>query len=166
MCANDLNNFPFGTARFLRPTGDFHQYLHPIACPIKILFRYERATSIYLVDRVIPMLPQKLSNGLCSLNAGEDRLALTCMMEIDCKGVVVAHEIFESVIHVDYRMTYKNVTKILVEQDEILCTQYKRILPMLLHLPHPLPQVPHAHDTKKEPPSRNNVLLPFHWRRA
>ena len=91
----------------------------------------ERATSIYLVDRVIPMLPQKLSNGLCSLNAGEDRLALTCMMEIDCKGVVVAHEIFESVIHVDYRMTYKNVTKILVEQDESLCAQYERILSML-----------------------------------
>ena len=84
----------------------------------------ERATSIYLIDRVIPMLPQKLSNGVCSLNAGEDRLAMTCMMEVDSKGVVVAHEIFESVIHVDYRMTYKNVTKMLVEQDETLCEQY------------------------------------------
>ena len=91
----------------------------------------ERATSIYLIDRVIPMLPQKLSNGVCSLNAGEDRLAMTCMMEVDNKGVVVAHEIFESVIHVDYRMTYKNVTKMLVEQDEALCEQYKVLLPML-----------------------------------
>lgn len=91
----------------------------------------ERATSIYLIDRVIPMLPQKLSNGVCSLNAGEDRLAMTCMMEVDSKGVVVAHEIFESVIHVDYRMTYKNVTKMLVEQDEALCEQYKVLLPML-----------------------------------
>ena len=91
----------------------------------------ERATSIYLIDRVIPMLPQKLSNGVCSLNAGEDRLAMTCMMEVDSKGVVVAHEIFESVIHVDYRMTYKNVTKMLVEQDETLCEQYKVLLPML-----------------------------------
>lgn len=91
----------------------------------------ERATSIYLVDRVIPMLPQKLSNGVCSLNAGEDRLALTCMMEVDQKGIVVAHEIFESVIHIDFRMTYKNVTKILVEQDEALCAQYQVLLPML-----------------------------------
>ncbi|MBR5318895.1 MAG: ribonuclease R [Peptococcaceae bacterium] len=91
----------------------------------------ERATSIYLVDRVIPMLPQKLSNGVCSLNAGEDRLALTCMMEVDQKGIVVAHEIFESVIHIDFRMTYKNVTKILVEQDETLCAQYQVLLPML-----------------------------------
>ncbi len=91
----------------------------------------ERATSIYLVDRVIPMLPQRLSNGVCSLNAGEDRLALTCMMEIDHKGVVTAHEIFESVIHVDYRMTYQNVTKILTEQDEPLRAQYHTIVPML-----------------------------------
>ena len=91
----------------------------------------ERATSIYLVDRVIPMLPQKLSNGVCSLNAGEDRLALTCMMEVDQKGIVVAHEIFESVIHIDFRMTYKNVTKILVEQDETLCAQYQVLLPIL-----------------------------------
>ncbi len=91
----------------------------------------ERATSIYLVDRVIPMLPQKLSNGVCSLNAGEDRLALTCMMEVDTKGVVVAHEIFESVIHVDFRMSYKNVTQMLVAQDENLCEQYAVLLPML-----------------------------------
>lgn len=91
----------------------------------------ERATSVYLVDRVIPMLPQKLSNGVCSLNAGEDRLALTCMMEIDTKGIVVTHEVFESVIHVDYRMTYKNVTKMLVDRDEQLCSKYRELLPML-----------------------------------
>ena len=91
----------------------------------------ERATSIYLVDRVIPMLPPKLSNGVCSLNAGEDRLAMTCMMEIDDKGIVINHEIFESVIHVDFRMTYKKVTKILVENDATLCEQYAVLLPML-----------------------------------
>ncbi len=90
-----------------------------------------RATSIYLVDRVIPMLPQKLSNGMCSLNAGEDRLAMTCMMEVDAKGIVVAHEIFESVIHVNYRMTYQKVTAMLTEADEVLCNQYALILPML-----------------------------------
>ena len=91
----------------------------------------KRATSIYLVDRVIPMLPQRLSNGICSLNAGEDRLALSCSMEIDKRGIVVAHEIYESVIHVDYRMTYKNVTKILVEQDLELREKYKEIVDML-----------------------------------
>ena len=91
----------------------------------------ERATSVYLVDRVIPMLPQKLSNGICSLNAGEDRLAMTCMMEINSQGVVVSHDIFESVIHVNYRMTYQNVTKILLNQDEALCRKYHEILSML-----------------------------------
>lgn len=89
-----------------------------------------RATSIYLVDRVIPMLPQKLSNGLCSLNAGEDRLALTCMMEINQQGIVVSHEIFESVIRVNYRMTYRNVTEIL-QNDEGLCHMYAEIVSML-----------------------------------
>ncbi len=90
----------------------------------------ERATSVYLVDRVIPMLPQKLSNGICSLNAGEDRLALTCMMEINTQGVVVSHDIFESVIHVNYRMTYRDVTKIL-QKDAALEQRYVEIVPML-----------------------------------
>ncbi len=94
----------------------------------------ERATSVYLIDRVIPMLPQKLSNGICSLNAGEDRLAMTCMMEINSQGVVVSHDIVESVIHVNYRMTYQNVTKMLVEQDEKLCEQYAEIVPMIQHM--------------------------------
>ena len=93
----------------------------------------ERATSIYLVDRVIPMLPQKLSNGICSLNAGEDRLALTCMMEINSQGIVVSHDIFESVIHVNYRMTYRDVTRIL-QQDSVLEQQYAEIVPMLQHM--------------------------------
>lgn len=90
-----------------------------------------RATSVYLVDRVIPMLPERLSNGICSLNAGEDRLAMTCFMDIDSKGIVVAHDICESVIHVDYRMTYANVTKIVVDHDSGLCQRYGEILPML-----------------------------------
>ncbi|MBQ2432604.1 MAG: ribonuclease R [Peptococcaceae bacterium] len=94
----------------------------------------ERATSVYLIDRVIPMLPQKLSNGICSLNAGEDRLAMTCMMEINAQGVVVSHEIMESVICVNYRMTYQDVTKMLTEQDAVLCEAYAEILPMLKNM--------------------------------
>ena len=91
----------------------------------------ERATSIYLVDRVIPMLPKKLSNGVCSLNAGEDRLALSALMEVDAEGTVVNHEIVESIIRVNYRMNYKQVTKMLEEQDEKLCGRYAEILPMI-----------------------------------
>lgn len=91
----------------------------------------ERATSVYLIDRVIPMLPPKLSNELCSLNAGEDKLTLSCMMEIDPQGIVVSHEIFESIICVDYRMTYKDVSKILLDQEFQLNEKYKTIVPML-----------------------------------
>lgn len=89
-----------------------------------------RGTSVYLVDRVIPMLPHKLSNGICSLNAGEDRLALSCIMHVDQKGVVTDHEIAETVIHVDERMTYTNVAKILVDQDEEQMERYKACVPM------------------------------------
>ena len=73
----------------------------------------KRGTSVYLADRVIPMLPHTLSNGICSLNAGEDRLALSCIMTVDPKGMVIDHEIAETVIHVDRRMSYTSVAKIL-----------------------------------------------------
>lgn len=74
---------------------------------------FERGTSVYLADRVIPMLPHKLSNGICSLNAGEDRLALSCIMTFDTSGTMVDHEIAETVINVDKRMSYNGVSKIL-----------------------------------------------------
>lgn len=90
----------------------------------------KRGTSVYLVDRVIPMLPKKLSNGICSLNAGEDRLALSCIMWVDKKGLVKKHQIAETVIHVDRRMSYTNVNKILTEEDEKLIVEYRDLVPM------------------------------------
>lgn len=90
----------------------------------------ERGTSVYLVDRVIPMLPHTLSNGICSLNAGEDRLALSCIMTVNPKGIVIDHEIAETVIHVDRRMSYTSVKKILEDRDEAEVSEYRELVPM------------------------------------
>ncbi len=90
----------------------------------------KRGTSVYLVDRVIPMLPHALSNGICSLNAGEDRLALSCIMTIDKKGEVLTYEIAETVIHVNERMTYTSVKKILTDKDEDEIARYESLVPM------------------------------------
>ena len=79
---------------------------------------YRRGTSVYLADRVIPMLPRKLSNGICSLNAGEDRLAMSCLMTIDESGEVTDYEIAESIIHVDARLSYNGVMRLYEEGDE------------------------------------------------
>lgn len=84
----------------------------------------KRGTSVYLIDRVIPMLPKKLSNGICSLNPKVDRLALSCFMIIDNKGKVIQHEIEETVIKTSERMTYTDVTKILENNDEELIKRY------------------------------------------
>lgn len=91
----------------------------------------KRGTSVYLVDRVIPMLPHKLSNGICSLNAGEDRLALSCIMTINPKGKVIDHQIAETVVRIDRRMTYTAVKEILEGEDEALCQEYASLVPML-----------------------------------
>lgn len=85
---------------------------------------FKRATSVYLIDRVIPMLPRKLSNGICSLNPKVDRLTLSCFIEINSKGKTVGHEIVESVIRTNERMTYTDVTKILRDHDEELIRKY------------------------------------------
>src|SRR5690606_37157530 len=90
----------------------------------------ERGTSVYLVDRVIPMIPHRLSNGICSLNPQVDRLTLSCEMEINDKGQVVSHEIFPAVIRTTERMTYSVVNKILVDKDEELRNRYEPLVPM------------------------------------
>lgn len=91
----------------------------------------QRGTSVYLVDRVLPMLPQRLSNGICSLNADEDRLAMSVEMEVDAEGQVSRYEVFPSVIRVYRRLTYNIVRKILVEKDEALRKDNEDILEML-----------------------------------
>nr|WP_278192836.1 ribonuclease R [Bacillus haynesii] len=91
---------------------------------------YERGTSVYLVDRVIPMIPHRLSNGICSLNPKVDRLTLSCEMLINPQGQVVEHEIFQSVIKTTERMTYSDVNKILVDDDEELKQKYEALVPM------------------------------------
>jgi ribonuclease R len=90
----------------------------------------KRGTSVYLVDRVIPMLPHKLSNGICSLNAGTDRLALSCLMEIDGKGNVIGHRIAETLIQVDRRMTYTAVNAIVTDRDPDVMEEYGDFVPM------------------------------------
>jgi ribonuclease R len=91
----------------------------------------ERGTSVYLVDRVLPMLPRRLSNGICSLNAGEDRLAMSAHMEVNHQGQVVKYEIFPSVIKVKKRFSYTVVRKILVEHDEALISENQELLSQL-----------------------------------
>ena len=121
-----------------RPGGGFRLGVHiadvchyvPENSPLDQEAR-ERATSIYLADRVIPMLPHKLSNGICSLNPDTDRLTLSCIMDIDEKGKVTDSRIVESVIHSKARMTYENVKKILEDNDPALREQYREIVPLL-----------------------------------
>ena len=88
----------------------------------------ERGTSVYLVDRVLPMLPRRLSNGICSLNAGEDRLAMSIEMEIDYRGKVLKYEIFPSIIKVHTRLTYNIVRQILVDNDEALRQEHAKLM--------------------------------------
>ncbi len=103
----------------------------------------KRGTSVYLADRVIPMLPKALSNGICSLNEGEDRLALSCLMQIDQEGTVLDYRIVESVIRVDKRLTY-HIVKQILEDDDITDTDetdtgqeredLRNLVPMLLEM--------------------------------
>ena len=100
----------------------------------------KRGTSVYLVDRVIPMLPHKLSNGICSLNPNVDRLSLSCFMDIDGKGNVIGHKIAETVMRSDRRMTYTNVAKIVEGTDEEVTKEYIDFVP-LFHLMQELAEI-------------------------
>ncbi|MGY3777331.1 ribonuclease R [Isobaculum melis] len=91
---------------------------------------FERGTSVYLTDRVIPMIPHRLSNGICSLNPAVPRLTMSCEMEIDQAGNVVSHRIFPSVIQTTARMTYTAVNQILMEKDETVRETYQELVPM------------------------------------
>ena len=107
---------------------------------------FKRGTSVYLVDRVIPMLPHRLSNGICSLNHGEDRLALSCLMTFDKNGGLLDHDICESVINVNERMSYTDVAKILEDKDEETIERYKDLVPMFEHMA----ELSHILRTKRE----------------
>ena len=89
---------------------------------------YIRGTSIYMLDRVIPMLPRELSNGICSLNAGEDRFTLSVSMEINPKGNVISSDVYKGIINVTERMSYKNVQKILDNSDEEVTKRYEKYI--------------------------------------
>ena len=87
-----------------------------------------RGTSIYMLDRVIPMLPRELSNGICSLNAGEDRFTLSVSMEINPKGNVISSDVYKGIINVTERMSYKDVQKILDNSDEEIVKKYEKYI--------------------------------------
>lgn len=94
----------------------------------------KRGTSVYLADRVIPMLPERLSNGICSLNKGADRLTLSCLMDIDEQGKVISHKIAETVICVDERMSYTDVKNILEDRDPAAKERYAALVPMFFQM--------------------------------
>ncbi len=108
--------------------ADVSHYVKPGSALDKEAFK--RGTSVYLTDRVVPMLPKRLSNGICSLNPGEERLSMSCEMEIDEQGRIVKHRIFPSVMRSHARMTYKAVNRILESHDAKTMAEYKDLVPM------------------------------------
>lgn len=108
---------------------------------------YIRGTSVYLVDRVLPMLPERLCNGICSLNAGVDRLAMSCEMHINANGTIKSYEIFPAIIHVRHRLSY-NIVRSVLAGDEELRTKYEDVVPMI-HLMDELRQILHAKRHKR-----------------
>ncbi len=135
---DDSKDFDDAVVVWKLPNGNFHLGIH-IADVSHYVTEgsaldqeaFDRGTSTYLVDRVIPMLPFQLSNGICSLNPGVDRLAMSCDMEIDHDGHVVNHEIYQSVIKSHARMTYNNVNKIVTDHDPEVMADIKNWYPCL-----------------------------------
>ena len=109
--------------------ADVSHYVQP-GTPLD-LEAYERGTSVYFADQVVPMLPEALSNGICSLNPQVDRLALSCILTLDREGTVVDHQIAKTVIRSTERMTYGDCNKLLAGEDPALAVKYDHILPML-----------------------------------
>jgi ribonuclease R len=105
---------------------------------------YERATSVYFPNRVLPMLPEALSNGICSLKANEDRLCLTCAMELDERGAVTSYRFARGVIVVDKRVVYEHANALFDEQDQPLMGQYEAVWPMLLEMKRLAQKLTHA----------------------
>ncbi|WP_139492698.1 ribonuclease R [Brevibacillus dissolubilis] len=126
--AVSLEQLPNGNLRLGVHIADVSYYVKENSALDQEAFK--RGTSVYLVDRVIPMLPHRLSNGICSLNPKVDRLTITCDMEFDPNADIVRHEIYLSVIKTNERMTYADVRSILEERNEELITKYKDLVPM------------------------------------
>ncbi|MDR2182750.1 MAG: ribonuclease R, partial [Clostridiales bacterium] len=124
--AVSLESLDNGLFRLYVHIADVNHYV-PVGSPMwKEALR--RGTSVYLADRVIPMLPKRLSNGICSLNPRVDRLALSCVMDFDAKGEVVSHEICEAVIHSDHAVTYEDLADILENPDSPHTERYPEFL--------------------------------------
>ncbi|WP_203662490.1 ribonuclease R [Lacticaseibacillus sp. 53-4] len=134
---DDSKDFDDAVVAWKLPNGNYHLGVHIADVSYYVTEgspldkeTYKRGTSTYLVDRVIPMLPFRLSNGICSLNPNEDRLAMSCDMEIDGEGRVVSHEIYQSVIRSHGRLTYNKVNQVL-DGDPDATAEYGDLVPML-----------------------------------
>ncbi len=135
---DDSKDFDDAVVAWKLPNGNYHLGVHIADVSYYVTEgspldkeTFERGTSTYLTDRVIPMLPFRLSNGICSLNPDVDRLAMSCDMEITPAGKVVSHDIYQSVIRSHGRLTYNNVNKMITDKDPVLREQYKDLVPML-----------------------------------
>ncbi len=126
-----IEKLPNGNYKLFVHIADVSHYVKPGSA--LDLEAYKRGTSVYFPDRCIPMLPEKLSNGICSLNPGVDRLTFTCEMEINKKGIVIDYKIYESVIHSKARLTYTIAQKI-IDGDEEAQKQFPHVVEPLKHM--------------------------------